>query len=339
MDDASLIARWKQEEAQPFQGWDFSYLAGRRSEEQPPWSYEHMVSDLLAGADAVLDMGTGGGEKLLEFRDVLPANTVATEGYPPNVPVARANLEPHGIRVVDYNLEVTPRMPFEDNNFALIINRHEAFDAQEVARILRPGGIFLTQQVDGRELGDFLTHFGQQSAFLHVNVRNCQQGLADAGLEIVHSEEWAGKSTFQDVGALVYFLHAAPWSARNFHDALAAGYSALVAEREGRIVAFGVIVLAPGEAQLLNLSVVPDARREGLGGELLRRFLVEAVRLGAEQIFLEVRVSNAPAIALYERERFVGVGRRTAYYPPGRDGTREDALVMRRSLSAADLEA
>lgn len=99
------------------------------------------------------------------------------------------------------------------------------------------------------------------------------------------------------------------------------------------------MMLAPGEAQLLNLSVVPDARREGLGGELLRRFLVEAVRLGAEQIFLEVRVSNAPAIALYERERFVRVGRRTAYYPPGRDGTREDALVMRRALTAADLTA
>lgn len=141
------------------------------------------------------------------------------------------------------------------------------------------------------------------------------------------------------VGALEAQIHAAPWSVRNFFDALAAGYSALVAEREGRIVAFGVMMLAPGEAQLLNLSVVPDARREGLGGELLRRFLVEAVRLGAEQIFLEVRVSNVPAIALYERERFVSVGRRTAYYPPGRDGTREDALVMRRALTATDLTA
>ena len=137
------------------------------------------------------------------------------------------------------------------------------------------------------------------------------------------------------VGALEAQIHAAPWSAGNFHDALAAGYSALAGEREGRIVAFGVMMLAPGEAQLLNLSVVPDARRQGLGGELLHRFLVEAVRLNAEQIFLEVRVSNAPAIALYERERFVRVGRRAAYYPPGPDGVREDALVMRRSLSGA----
>src|SRR5215207_8474199 len=145
MDDNTLIALWKREEQQPFEGWNFSYLKGHYSEEQPPWSYEQMVRDLLPGADSVLDMGTGGGEKLLEFKDALPANTVATEGYAPNVPVARANLEPNGIRVVDYDLEVNPRMPFDDNTFALIINRHEAFDAKEVARILQPGGIFLTQ--------------------------------------------------------------------------------------------------------------------------------------------------------------------------------------------------
>ncbi|MEO8509485.1 MAG: ribosomal protein S18-alanine N-acetyltransferase [Betaproteobacteria bacterium] len=127
-------------------------------------------------------------------------------------------------------------------------------------------------------------------------------------------------------------IHAAPWTARNFHDALTAGYGAQVAEREGRIVAFGVLMLGPGEAQLLNLSVVPDARREGLGGELLRRFLADAVRLGAELVFLEVRVSNDAAIALYEREGFERIARRIGYYPPGPDGKREDALVMRRDV-------
>lgn len=213
MDENALLAAWQMEAQQPFAGWDFSYLSGRYHEQEPPWSYEALVRGLLANADSVLDMGTGGGEKLLEFRDALPANTVATEGYAPNVPVARANLEPHGIRLVDYNLEITPRMPFEDDTFALIIDRHEAFDAQEVARILRPGGMFLTQQVDGRDLGEMLAVFGHESAYLHVNAATCSQGLVDAGLEIVRSEEWAGKSTFADIGALVYFLHAAPWSA------------------------------------------------------------------------------------------------------------------------------
>ena len=134
------------------------------------------------------------------------------------------------------------------------------------------------------------------------------------------------------VAALEAQIHAAPWTAGNFRDALAAGYSAQVGEREGRIVAFGVLMLAPGEGQLLNLSVVPDARREGLGRELLARFLADAARMGASQVFLEVRIGNTAAIALYEREGFVRVARRANYYPPGASGQREDALVMRRDV-------
>jgi ribosomal-protein-alanine acetyltransferase len=134
------------------------------------------------------------------------------------------------------------------------------------------------------------------------------------------------------VAALEAQIHAAPWSAGNFRDALAAGYSAQVGERDGRIVAFGVMMLAPGEAQLLNLSVVPDARREGLGRELLGRFLADAMRMGASQVFLEVRVGNTAGIALYEREGFVRVARRASYYPPSSSGQREDALVMRRDV-------
>lgn len=134
------------------------------------------------------------------------------------------------------------------------------------------------------------------------------------------------------VAALEAQIHAAPWTAGNFRDALAAGYSAMVGEREGRIVAFGVMMMAPGEAQLLKLSVVPDARREGLGGGLLARFIDAAASHGAAQIFLEVRVSNAAAIALYEREGFVAVARRASYYPPDLSGRREDALVMRRDI-------
>ena len=134
------------------------------------------------------------------------------------------------------------------------------------------------------------------------------------------------------VAALEAQIHAAPWSHGNFRDALAAGYSAQVGEREGRIVVFGVMMRAPGEAQILNLSVVPDARRQGLGRALLERFIDDAMRAGAEQVFLEVRISNRPAIALYESAAFKAVGRRTNYYPAARGQPAEDALVMRRRL-------
>ena len=213
MDDQALIAQWRAEEKQPFAGWDFSYLTGRYHEETPPWSYEAIVRDLAREADSLLDLGTGGGEKLLELKDALPTHTIATEGYAPNIPVARANLEPHGIRVVAYNIDEAARMPFDDHSFAVIIDRHEAFDAVEVARILRPGGVFLTQQVDGRDIADMLALFGLQPAYLHVNLANCARGLADAGLTIERAEDWSGQASFSDMGALVYFLHAAPWDA------------------------------------------------------------------------------------------------------------------------------
>ncbi len=135
------------------------------------------------------------------------------------------------------------------------------------------------------------------------------------------------------VAALEAQIHLAAWTLGNFRDALAAGYAARVGERGGRIVAYGVLMLAPGEAQLLNLSVVPDARRAGLGRVLLGQFVGDARRLGADHMFLEVRVGNAPAIALYESEGFARIARRVAYYPPTpKTGVREDALVMRHAL-------
>lgn len=140
------------------------------------------------------------------------------------------------------------------------------------------------------------------------------------------------------VAALEAEIHAAPWTLGNFRDALAAGYCASVCERERRIVAYGVLMLAPGEAQILNLSVVPDSRREGLGRLLLERFIDDARRLGADQIFLEVRASNVAAIALYEAQGFVSIARRAGYYPGiAADAPREDALVMRHSLVSEPL--
>ena len=137
------------------------------------------------------------------------------------------------------------------------------------------------------------------------------------------------------VAALEAQIHVAPWTIGNFRDALATGYSARVGERDFRIVAYGVLMLAPGEAQVLNLSVVPDARRQGIGRTLLRLFVDDARNVGAEQVFLEVRTSNIPAIRLYEAEGFFPVARRIDYYPgASASASREDAIVMRRALGS-----
>ena len=141
------------------------------------------------------------------------------------------------------------------------------------------------------------------------------------------------ESDLPAVSALEVECHPAPWTAGNFRDALAAGYSTVVGEADGAIVAYGVLMMGTGEAQVLNLTVAPHARRRGLARALLRRFVDDAARLGAEQCFLEVRISNTPAIALYRAEGFVAVARRADYYPAAKGApTREDALVLRRSV-------
>src|SRR6202162_1235397 len=123
------------------------------------------------------------------------------------------------------------------------------------------------------------------------------------------------ESDLVQVAALEAEAHPAPWTAGNFRDALAAGYSTVVGEAYGAIVAKGGLMMGPGEAQVLTLTVAPAARRRGLARALLRRFLDDALRLGAEQCFLEVRLSNAAAIALYRAEGFVPVARRAGYHP------------------------
>ena len=134
------------------------------------------------------------------------------------------------------------------------------------------------------------------------------------------------------VAALEREAHAAPWTEGNFRDALAAGYSMAVGVINVDIVAYGVTLFAPGEVQLLNLTVAPQARRLGIGRTLLNRLLADARARGAERCFLEVRVSNDAAIALYVKEGFVPVARRAGYYPAVGSGPREDALVMGRLL-------
>src|SRR2546423_6988067 len=132
------------------------------------------------------------------------------------------------------------------------------------------------------------------------------------------------------IAALEACIHPAPWSAGNCRDSLAAGYNCVIGEVDGVIAVYGVLVMGVGEGQILNVSVVPGQRRRGFATALLQRFVTQSEDCGAEQVFLEVRVSNAAAIALYHAAGFREVARRRSYYPPraGQLG-REDALVMR----------
>lgn len=123
---------------------------------------------------------------------------------------------------------------------------------------------------------------------------------------------------------------AHPWSEGNLRDSLTDQHPAWVLEEGGALLGYAVQCLVLDEATLLNIAVAPEAQGRGLGRRLLRQVLDSARQTGGAVCFLEVRVGNGAAIALYQRAGFIEVGRRKGYYPAS-DG-REDALVMRCEL-------
>ncbi len=196
-------------------GWDFSDLKARWHESAPHWDYRTLVIDLLNQANVVLDMGTGGGEFLASLPN-LPKDVSATEAWPPNVTVARDRLTPLGIDVSQ--IQDDDRLPYPDNRFDLVINRHESFDPAEVFRILTPGGTFITQQVgarDNREINDRLMDTPQLS-FEPWEADHAGALLEKAGFVVTRREEDFPTTRFLDIGALMLYLKAIPWQIPDF---------------------------------------------------------------------------------------------------------------------------
>jgi SAM-dependent methyltransferase len=216
MDRNELIEIWKHEEQHPFSGWDFSYLRGRMIEEECPWSYSSRAAELMRHSSSVVDMGTGGGEKLLELREYWPAKVVATEEYPPNFKLATERLSPFGARVIHVRLAEEGPMPFRNEEFDLVLNRHSAFNSNEVTRILSAGGTFLTQQVHGLWAQDLLAAFNAKPPWPEATPERYVPRMTSAGLTVEDLREWSGKLVFSDVGAIVYYLKAVPWLVPGF---------------------------------------------------------------------------------------------------------------------------
>lgn len=193
----------------PFVGWDFSYLEERTTAADPPWEYRKLALPCLEGADAALDMGTGGGEWLADLSHQVP-HMWATEGYAPNVPLARQRLSGLGICLTTADDE--RHLPLPDEGFDVVLNRHESYNTQEVWRILRPHGVLVTQQVGSLDAADLNRFFGDPSrdeAAWHV--RSAVAEFEAAGFKVVWSAESFLPFCFHDISAVIYYLKAIPW--------------------------------------------------------------------------------------------------------------------------------
>jgi ribosomal-protein-alanine N-acetyltransferase len=138
------------------------------------------------------------------------------------------------------------------------------------------------------------------------------------------------ETDLERVAAIEAEAYEFPWSQGIFRDCLRAGYGCWVLEQDATVIGYALLSVAAAEAHILNLCIEPSNQRRGLGRRLLHRLLDLARWHRAERVFLEVRPSNAAAIALYRQEGFNEIGTRPRYYPAHRG--REDAVVMAMEL-------
>ncbi|MFX0206023.1 MAG: methyltransferase domain-containing protein, partial [Candidatus Hodarchaeota archaeon] len=144
----------------------------------------------------------------------------ATEAYKPNIPIAKKTLEPLGVTVVEIEngeQENAP-LPFEDNFFDLVINRHECYETKEVYRILKPGGVFVNQQVGYRNNETLRLIFASTELgkdFLW-NLKTAANHLKTTTFKILKAMEHIGYNRFYDIRSFIYLLKVLPWEFPDF---------------------------------------------------------------------------------------------------------------------------
>ena len=218
MDKNKLKEEWlKEEKMAHIHGWDFSHIYGRYSEEENlPWDFRTVINKYLKDNMKLLDMETGGGEFLLSLNHP-KHNTSAIEGYQPNVELCKKVLLPLGIDFKEADRD--EKLPFENEYFDIITNRHGAYNVTELKRVLKKDGIFITQQVgaeNDRELVEMLLPKYKDLPYAEHYLNIKQQEIFEQGFEILESGETFQPIKFFDTGALVWFAKIIEWEFPNF---------------------------------------------------------------------------------------------------------------------------
>lgn len=220
-------------------GWDFAWLEGRATEERPPWGYARQLAERLAAASASLDIQTGGGEVLAEATR-FPPTAVATESWPPNIARATSLLHPRGVVVVADPDE--PPLPFADAAFDLVTSRHPAtIWWEEIARVLRPGGMYFAQHVGPASVFELIEFFlGPQPQARRARHPEDEAAAAEAaGLKVVDLRTVDLRIEIHDVAAVVYLLRKVVWWVPGF---TVEGYRDRLRELHERIASDGPFV-------------------------------------------------------------------------------------------------
>lgn len=203
-------------ESVPIAGWDFSWLAGRAYEERPSWHYFDRVAERAATVDSLLDLEVGSGGMIAALPGV-PRLTVGTEAYAPNVAHAARRLRARGAHLV-WPDAPSRALPLRGDTFELVTSRHPVTTWwAEIARVLAPGGAYLSQQVGPyslRALSEYLMGPLPPGSGREPEVAEAEAERAGLVVTSVRSERPVTR--FYDIGAVVYFLRLVVWIVPGF---------------------------------------------------------------------------------------------------------------------------
>ncbi|MFE7083280.1 methyltransferase domain-containing protein, partial [Priestia megaterium] len=194
----------------------FSYIDDSWENETLPWDYTEIINRYLSSDLELLDMGTGGGEFLLSLNHPYEKTSV-TEGWQPNIELLKMKLVPLGIKLASIGDDDI--IDYGDNSFDIIINRHESFNVEEIKRVLKPNGVFITQQVGGKN-GNRLSNMlipSFQPKYATLNLKNTLRDLKECNFEIMFADEFFPYQKFFNMKALIYYAKVIEWEFPGFN--------------------------------------------------------------------------------------------------------------------------
>jgi SAM-dependent methyltransferase len=224
------------ERARAFSGWNFADVNIRHLGPPIPWDYEALTRDHAHRAASILDLGTGGGEVLARIVANVSARIVATEEWHVNAPIAANRLRSFGAEVLHAD---SLRLPLRAASFDLVIDRHEALDPAEAARVLAPGGTIITQQCGPDDWPELRRFFSRKTQF-DDHFATYHHGFVAAGLTAETMRWHEEPVVFGTLGDLVYMLLVAPWSIPGFDPA--ADIEALLALEDALSTPDGIVL-------------------------------------------------------------------------------------------------
>lgn len=193
-------------------GWDFSQISSRMKSYGKKWDFTKILRDYLDKKTVLLDLGTGGGEMLLSMAPFVK-NAYGIDHSESMIKTAKDNLRKSHSKNVEFRFADTKKIPFPDESFDVVSCRHAPFYVKEILRVMKPGGIFITQQVGEKDKQNIKKIFGRGQSFREKagTLMNRYVGeLRDSGFNIIRKETYNATEYYANMEDMIFLLRNTP---------------------------------------------------------------------------------------------------------------------------------